>query len=216
MKRVFLAGASILAMAAILLGIPAGLIAVAGNPLADIASWGQYLTSADIGSAFLLKVFLPLVGWVCWASFALPLILEIITHLLHKPSIKLPAALSWQQGLAAVLIGLVISTSVGASIAPVMATPSVSSSAGVNPQVDLTAERAGLGSSTAQSQHHAADQQGKTPSVRYQVHGYETLWDIAHKTLGDGNRYVEILSLNMGQIQPDGAALDQTQLLHEG
>ncbi|OFS80868.1 hypothetical protein HMPREF3164_04750 [Rothia sp. HMSC08A08] len=216
MKRVFLAGASILAMAAILLGIPAGLIAVAGNPLADIASWGQYLTSADIGSVFLLKIFLPLVGWVCWASFALPLILEIITHLLHKPSIKLPAALSWQQGLAAVLIGLVISTSVGASIAPVMATPSVSSSAGVNPQVDLTAERAGLESSTAQSQHHAADQQGKTPSVRYQVHGYETLWDIAHKTLGDGNRYVEILSLNMGQIQPDGAALDQTQLLHEG
>lgn len=59
MKRVFLAGASILAMAAILLGIPAGLIAVAGNPLADIASWGQYLTSADIGSAFLLKVFCP-------------------------------------------------------------------------------------------------------------------------------------------------------------
>ena len=68
MKRVSLAIASILAMGIILIAVPAGLIAVAGNPLADITSWGEYLTSADIGSQFLLKVFLPLVGWLAWRA----------------------------------------------------------------------------------------------------------------------------------------------------
>lgn len=202
MKRVSLAIASILAMGIILIAVPAGLIAVAGNPLADITSWGEYLTSADIGSQFLLKVFLPLVGWLAWASFAFPLIAEIITVSLRRPSLKLPAALSWQQGLAAVLIGLVISTSVGASVAPAFATSpsSVSTTAQVNPQTEI----------------QAAEHQDVPAAVRYQVHGYETLQDIAQKTMGDANRYVDILNLNFGQPQADGAALDQTQVLHEG
>jgi len=44
----------------------------------------------------------------------------------------------------------------------------------------------------------------------------DTLWDLAEDHLGDGHRYVELLDLNAGQPQPDGAALSDPSLIHPG
>lgn len=44
----------------------------------------------------------------------------------------------------------------------------------------------------------------------------ETLWEIAGRLLGDSGRAGEILSLNSGHAQPDGARLDNAGDLHAG
>jgi hypothetical protein len=44
----------------------------------------------------------------------------------------------------------------------------------------------------------------------------EYLFDIAVRTLGTGRRYLEIVSLNQGRIQPDGARLEDPAVLHPG
>ncbi len=60
---------------------------------------------------------------------------------------------------------------------------------------------------------HAGPAAAEPPSGRYYVvrapvdGQREHLFDIARKTLGNGNRYPEIVELNRGRRQPDGEAL---------
>ncbi|WP_433432231.1 LysM peptidoglycan-binding domain-containing protein [Nonomuraea sp. CA-141351] len=44
----------------------------------------------------------------------------------------------------------------------------------------------------------------------------ESLWDIAEKRLGDGNRYKEIYKLNKGREQPDGGRLGDPAVIEPG
>ncbi|MDP9796137.1 hypothetical protein J2S43_004649 [Catenuloplanes nepalensis] len=58
---------------------------------------------------------------------------------------------------------------------------------------------------------------GKYYVVAAPVNGQrEYLYAIAMKTLGDGNRYREIVELNLGRTQPDGGALDSGGELKPG
>lgn len=45
---------------------------------------------------------------------------------------------------------------------------------------------------------------------------HESLWEIAQRFLGDGQRYREIFALNAGRIQPDGSKLTVASLIRPG
>jgi len=45
---------------------------------------------------------------------------------------------------------------------------------------------------------------------------HESLWEIAQRFLGDGQRYREIFALNAGRIQPDGSRLTIASLIRPG
>ncbi|WP_157756593.1 hypothetical protein [Plantactinospora sp. KBS50] len=67
-----------------------------------------------------------------------------------------------------------------------------------------------------------ADAAVPDPAGKYYVVGQpmngqrEYLYDIARKTLGNGNRYAEIVRLNQGRQQADGAALTDSMEIHPG
>ena len=60
------------------------------------------------------------------------------------------------------------------------------------------------------------------PSVKYYVvqpvHGgqQEFLFEIAQRTLGNGNRFPEIVALNRGRPQPDGGRLADANVINAG
>ncbi|MCB2178200.1 MAG: LysM peptidoglycan-binding domain-containing protein [Actinomycetales bacterium] len=64
--------------------------------------------------------------------------------------------------------------------------------------------------------HIAAAPERTAGTATYTVKPGDTLWDIAATQLGDGDRYHDIVDLNHGITQPDGAALDDPDLIRPG
>lgn len=64
--------------------------------------------------------------------------------------------------------------------------------------------------------HIAAPPERTAGTATYTVKPGDTLWDIAATQLGDGNRYPEIVDLNHGVAQPDGAVLADPDLIRPG
>lgn len=214
MKTQILRVFSLIAVLFIILGIPALLITVSGNPFASLDMVGGVIASVDGALAFLLHVFIPIIAWVGWASLVIPLVVEAVVQVRRGDSVKLPSVLRMQQNVAAVLIGMILASTAGISTATAVES---GGSAGVPPTPTQTVSapatvQADYGAPSAAEKVQASQ---KGPS--YMVNGNQTLWDIAETTLGDGSRYVEIFALNQGVVQKDGAALlSSDQWLHDG
>lgn len=184
----------------LLLGIPAALTVVAGNPLPGrLPSLDQVtaaLTAPDDGTLFLTA--LTWVGWIGWATFALALLVEVPAQLGGRPTPRLPA-LGLQQRTAGVLVAsIVVLIGAPALVAPL-------------PAHAIVATAPPAAGTTATEPEDAA-----APSRTYLVRPGDNLWDIAENRLGDGARYQEIARLNYGTPQPGGGALDSSHQLKPG
>ncbi|MFC9358710.1 LysM peptidoglycan-binding domain-containing protein [Rhodococcus sp. NPDC057014] len=183
-------------------GIPAALWALRGNPL-DIP-WSDFeglLASPDDGS--LLIALLPLVGWAAWATFTVPILLELAATLrgVKAPKLRL---LRSQQRTATFLVGgaLLLLTAGTATAAPVLTQPadvrSTSPYAPHSQQEDPSA-----------SPQTQVDPRATRPAVQpvgatvTTVRG-DTLWGLAQQHLGEGRRYAEILALNRTAVPEPG------------
>lgn len=214
MKTQILRVFSLIAVLFIILGIPALLIAVSGNPLASLDMVGGVIASVDGALAFLLQVFIPIIAWIGWVSLVIPLIIEAAVQVRHGESVKLPGVLRFQQNVAAVLIGMILASTAGISGATAIES---SGPAGV----PVTPNQTVSAPATVQAQYGAPTATEKAQASQtgpsYMVNGTQALWDIAETTLGDGSRYIEIFNLNRGVVQNDGTALLSTdQLLNDG
>lgn len=220
--RVRLRGlASLLLLVGLLVGIPLALVALFGTPPLPhtVPSFDTIKTTlqAPTGEGFLLGVVhsLAWVGWVAWATFAFPVLVEAAATIRGISAPTLPALGLQQRSAAALVSGALLLLTAGtavasplaatASAAPATAGTSVSTSAGV---VDTAARTAVPAWATAP----AAPAAGPMITV---AHG-DTLWDLAVHYLGDGSRYGDIAQLNYGHPQADGAALDGGHWLHPG
>ena len=214
MKTQILRVFSLIAVLFIILGIPALLITVSGNPLASLDMVGGVIASVDGALTFLLQVFIPIIAWIGWVSLVIPLIIEAAVQVRHGESVKLPGVLRFQQNVAAVLIGMILASTAGISGATAI-------ESGGTAGVPVTPNQTVSAPATTQAQYGAPTAAEKAQASQtgpsYMVNGRQALWDIAETTLGDGSRYVEIFNLNQGVVQKDGAALLSTnQLLHDG
>lgn len=214
MKTQILRVFSLIAVTFIILGIPALLITVSGNPLASLDMVGGAIASVDGALTFLLQVFIPIIAWIGWASLVIPLIIEAAVQVRHGKSVKLPGVLRLQQNIAAVLIGMILASTAGISGATAVESTGPAG-------VPVTPNQTISAPATAQAQYGAPSATEKAQASQtgpsYMVNGTQALWDIAETTLGDGHRYIEIFNLNQGVVQKDGAALQSTdQLLHDG
>ena len=214
MKTQILRVFSLIAVLFIILGIPALLITVSGNPLASLDMVGGVIASVDGALIFLLQVFIPIIAWIGWVSLVIPLIIEAAVQVRHGESVKLPGVLRFQQNVAAVLIGMILASTAGISGATAI-------ESGGTAGVPVTPNQTVSAPATTQAQYGAPTAAEKAQASQtgpsYMVNGRQALWDIAETTLGDGSRYVEIFNLNQGVVQKDGAALLSTnQLLHDG
>ncbi|MFE2268507.1 LysM peptidoglycan-binding domain-containing protein [Streptomyces lavendulae] len=186
---------ALLALVAILVGVPAVLLGIGVLPdhVPSLDEITTALTSPDSGQLFLGAV--TLIGWYGYLTFLLSVVLETGAALRHvrAPRIRM---LGGSQQLAGALVGgiLVLLPAGTAMATPASAAPATAATAAVTADAQATATNTAKASASATWDgpvHHVQDG--------------DTLWDIAEKRLGDGIEWHRIVEANEGVRQADGA-----------
>lgn len=207
--------AALITLLVLLVGVPAlllygtGAVAAMGEVAPD--GVGQLLTSPDDGQLFLW--LLVVVGWLGWLCFAFSVLLEIPAQLRGRIARRIPA-FGWSQRVAAGLVGSVIALLPVAGSAFAAAPDRAPAVAQAQPGVGV--QRAALpAAQAAPALAPAADQQ-LTYTVR-DSRPADSLWSIAERQLGSGERWVEIAKLNHGRAMGDsGLSFDAERPIQPG
>ncbi|MFD9129758.1 LysM peptidoglycan-binding domain-containing protein, partial [Kitasatospora sp. NPDC059571] len=198
--------ASLAALLALLAGLPALLlygtlaVAAAGAPGTGGGVAGL-LTGPDDGRLFLWA--LVGIGWIAWLCFAVAVLLEIPAQLRGRVARRIPA-FGWSQRLAAGLVGSVLALLpvAGSAFAavPERGTQSVTALAlPAAPQFAALPAAAPAAAPAAPALDHP------TYTVR-DTRPADSLWSIAERQLGSGERWQEIARLNDGRVM-DGSGV---------
>ncbi|MFJ4190217.1 LysM peptidoglycan-binding domain-containing protein [Kitasatospora sp. NPDC089509] len=207
---------ALVTLLALLFGVPALLLygtqAVAS--MGDVASGGvgEALTSPDDGRLFLW--LLVVVGWLAWACFALSVLLEIPAQLRGRIARRIPA-FGWSQRIAAGLVGSVLALLpvAGSSFAAV---PELAHTPVAQAQLSPGVQRAALPAAASAPALAPAADRHPTYTVR-DSRPADSLWSIAERQLGSGERWVEIAKLNEGRAMGDsGSTFDAERPIQPG
>ncbi|MGW3026251.1 LysM peptidoglycan-binding domain-containing protein [Streptomyces sp. NPDC001221] len=208
--RVFKACVSLLVLAAAVVGLPL-LLAWVTPVVWDSAhdDLAHLLDRQDTGAAFL--VLLVGVGWIGWAQFTFCAVRELIAQLRGR-TWHAPRGLGASQRAAALLIGsiLVLLPTSSALASDAQAAPA--STAAHAPGQAQAPQAAGTGQVPAAA---ASTPEAPTYTVR-ETRPAESLWGIAEKELGDGERWREIADLNEGRTMADGTVFRANSFLQPG
>ncbi len=213
-----------LALAGLVIGIPTALMAVA--PMTRPTTWPTLdqiigaLTSPDDGTLFIAALIV--IAWAAWAAFTLSVLVEIAAQVRGLPTPRLPGLRASQRAAAVLVasIGLLVAPT-GATVLP-LATAQASTTQSIAPRNGFAtlppapvhrADEADPAptAGTARAQTPAPS---RLPTVT--VERGDSLWRLAERHLGDGERFTEIAALNMGRPQPDGRALTDANWIHPG
>ncbi|MGW7260819.1 LysM peptidoglycan-binding domain-containing protein [Streptomyces sp. NPDC054834] len=195
--------------------------AVAGLPLllawATPVIWASahddlthLLDRQDTGAAFLLLLIA--VGWIGWAQFSFCAVRELIAQVRGR-TWHAPRGMGASQRAAALLIGsiLVLMPTSSALASDAQAAPATTAaSVPGQPQARQAAETEQASTSSAST---AASSTSYT--VR-ETRPAESLWGIAERELGDGERWREIAALNEGHTMVDGTTFRANSFLQPG
>ncbi|MDG4833003.1 peptidoglycan-binding protein [Solwaraspora sp. WMMD1047] len=177
------------AILVLLVGIPYALYRLAGNPLPEsLPDWSTVvaaLTSRDDGSVFLTGI--TLAGWLGWASFAVPLLVEIPFQLLRRRPPRL-FGLAWQQRRAAVLVAAALAI----IASPAAANASAAAAAVAAPAIGQPVIHGPATGFAATTFRAAGPQTGPVYAIEHD----DWLFHVAERYLGDGDRYREIARIN--------------------
>lgn len=229
------------ALLTLLAGVPAALAVSVGSPLPRslpaLSDMGDGL-AAPLPPSLIVDA-LALVAWAAWAHFAVCVVAELHVAVRAgrrgsvRPAPRVPLGGVSQQLarrlVEAALVTVTVVTPVGAAAGSgTMLTPARPAVAAQEwraaVQVGFAAQHDSVGSSSAAAdpatgavREHSAVQ----PRPEYVVqppHGgyYDSLWAIAERFLGDGQRWREIYELNKNRDQPDGRALTRPELIRPG
>ncbi|MFD7283663.1 hypothetical protein ACFV80_43400, partial [Streptomyces sp. NPDC059862] len=193
--------------------------AVAGLPL--LLAWvtpilwasghddlAHLLDRQDTGAVFLL--LLVAVGWIGWGQFTFCAVRELIAQLRGR-TWHAPRGLGSSQRAAALLIGsiLVLLPTSSALASDAQAAPASTASRAPGQAYASHAEADQVSASTARTA------KARTYTVR-ETRPAESLWSIAERELGDGERWRDIAALNEGRTMTDGQVFRSTGFLQPG
>jgi DNA-binding SARP family transcriptional activator len=193
-------------LAVLVVGLPLALYKLGGDPVpAHIPSWHRVTTllmHRDNGSVFLGAV--RDVSWIAWALFTAAVAAETQATLRGRraPRLRLGGmqnAASWLVAIAA----LAFTGQPAAVLASAPASVTVVSAPRPGPPqaIELTAD---LQASQLTADPHAPQVMSMGFSQMVTVRSGDCLWTIAQRYLGDGDRYPEIVKLNLGHEMSDG------------
>ncbi|MFJ6636738.1 hypothetical protein ACIQMR_36060 [Streptomyces sp. NPDC091376] len=206
------AGRTVMKVLKALVSLLALVAAVAGLPL--LLAWAtpvvwetsrddlmHLLDRQDTGAAFL--ALLIVVGWAGWAQFAFCAVRELIAQLRGR-TWHAPRGMGASQRAAALLVGsiLVLLPTNSALASDAQAAPATTAVHAPGQAQAALPEAAAPSASTA----------APTYTVR-EVRPAESLWGIAERELGDGERWREIAALNEGRTMADGQVFKASTFL---
>ncbi len=224
--------ASAVLLLAIVIGIPAALVLVVGNPIPEIP---RDPVGGQVPVEFVLDIIVCIV-WLAWAQLLSCLLVELVAGVRGSGlPWRVPFAAGAQQDFARRLITAVLLLATaghGLQSAPAPAGPARSAPAAVASisgafsqvagtavgQADAAARQADAarvapgGSESAGALHGARQYVVMPPQGRH----HDSLWDISERYLGSGIRYREVFELNKGRVQPDGSRLTLESLIRPG
>ncbi|WP_282203442.1 LysM peptidoglycan-binding domain-containing protein [Kitasatospora fiedleri] len=206
---------ALLALVLLLVAVPALLgygtlaVAAAGDPVhGDLLT---ALTSPDDGSLFLW--LLVGVGWIGWLCFLVSVLVEIPAQLRGRVARRIPA-FGWSQRIAAGLVGSVLALLPVAGSA-FAATPELAQRPAAVAQLNAAPAYAALPAG-APAAAPAADPQQPVYTVR-DARPADSLWSIAERQLGSGERWTEIAKLNAGRpMDGSGTRFDADRPIQPG
>ncbi|MFJ7306015.1 LysM peptidoglycan-binding domain-containing protein [Streptomyces sp. NPDC099088] len=210
LARLFKACVSLLVLAAAVTGLP--LLLAWATPVIWAASHddlAHLLDRQDTGAVFLLV--LVAVGWIGWAQFTFCALRETAAQLRGRQW-HAPRGLGTSQRAAALLVGSILvllpTNSALASDAHAATTATATHSTGHTAAASQDA-------APHREKQAASGDEGPTYTVR-EVRPAESLWSIAERQLGDGERWREIADLNEGRTMADGQAFRSNSFLQPG
>ncbi len=210
-----------LGLTALVVGIPVLLAVFVGYPLPTSAPSHAWLTTS-ITASLIIKV-LACVVWLVWAHFTICIVAE--WRAIRRG--RLPGSVPLGGGsqflarrlvaAALLLAGTAALVPHGGGSGPVTRTAS-GGSAGATHAVVSTAV---AGETSSPAATAATSLTTVAPEKYYVVRPpegrrYDSLWDIAQRTLGDPLRYKEIFALNKDRLQGDGRRLSDANLIRPG
>lgn len=215
--------AAALALSAIVVGVPAALVALGSAlPLGISGPDPSWILRPDDGR--LLIAGLLLVAWGCWAAMVLSVGAEVLAVVRRVPAPRLPGLGALQRLAAALVAAVTVSLASGApalaigspggpaDLGAIVASAAAAGHAAAADPLPATPPTLDRGTAPAQPQGPASDVE--LPTVTTQRH--DTLWMLAEQHLGAGERYVEIVSLNRDVPQADGRSLGGDGRLYPG
>ncbi len=180
-----------LALVGFMVGVPVVLVAIDALPDPSAFTWSR-LTSQDDGTVALQVI--TGVCWIAWAVFTCQLIASIVSQVRGIRTPRLPGLavpqLAADRLVAAAALLFVAVPAVGAVLPQPRAQAAVAAPSAAVPETVVDAE--------TPSATRAVDRAQAVQSVteRYTVKRGDSLWKIAEERLGDGTRYVELVTLN--------------------
>lgn len=231
---------ALVALAALVVGVPLSLASLVGWPLPSSAPSLEMLQRELSVGAF-LRVLAVLV-WVAWAQFTACVLVEVKAAVSGVGIPRRVPGAGPSQLLARQLVGaLLLLSSAAASFTPGLSQLGSAfdgpGSAPVVAEAELTPGRQAADRSPGivevdpavvlpeqdADQGAEGERAAPTPPSRtyYRIQPpegrhHDTLWGIADRHLGDGLRYKEIYQLNKGRVQPDGSKLTEASLIRPG
>lgn len=202
----------------LLVGPPIALVKFVGWPLPEGLPTMDEVTAASrsgIDDAVIING-LAILGWIVWAQIAVALLAEFGSVVRGLPAPSLPVLPGFQTGAGRLLASCaLLFTSVTATRQPVPLQPAMvldmaRISQVVEPDVVVSSSTSGPASSASQPE-------SLTPSRTYVVEPNDSWWELAERTLGDGLRWQEVRSMNVGRSMPDGVTISaSTEVLEVG
>ncbi|WP_433222882.1 LysM peptidoglycan-binding domain-containing protein [Microtetraspora malaysiensis] len=213
--RDILAGiTALLALVALVGGVPYALIRLAGPPLRPELRDLDLLTS-DVGPETVTAILVLLV-WLAWLQLFVCVIVEVYAGIRR---VGMPARVPLSggtQALANRLVSAVLLLFAAAAVAGPVIGPVTGG--GQPPAIRPQAATLSAPVVTAEDRPPLQAREVKKVYVVQPPHGrhHESLWEIAEKCLGEGRRYPEIFRLNQHKQQPDGSRLRMADLIRPG
>lgn len=206
------------AIAFVLIGIPALLIAVAWNPIPTAAQVEAMLQlEPDWGNTVLLTSLLPCVAWAAWAVFAYPLLAELVERWLGRRVLPIFSPLRLQHHVASALVAAaVIGGTAGIARGAEPGRVVTVSETADRPLEHLLDEDVALTGTDRESNAITTIARGTQSEHLYRVREGDTLWDIADSRLGSGADYPEIVAASTRIEQSDGRHLTNPDLILPG
>ncbi|MDI5969889.1 hypothetical protein POF50_011170 [Streptomyces sp. SL13] len=199
-------------LAVLLVGLPWGLMRFVGWPLPHaVPGWSgvETVLLSPMSTLFLLHL-LACVLWPVWALFAWD-VARSVADLVHGgPWVRRP-----NLGPVHALATALVATAVVSLLARTGAvSPAAAGQRAVDAVVMPPAVTATMAIPETAVQHHAVP---GTVEVRAPEGGvYDSMWRIAKRSLGQGDRWPEIYRLNRGVTQSDGRTLTNPNLIRPG